>query len=470
MHGLIPQDQFKKAVLAMTTAAVGSETAVMDIPALMAIAAYLRGAGRVSVRLVATIAGEIRMGALQLETGFLFMIKLPQIPGIGRVTTAAGLAQSPFMGVIGPVATDARAGRTDVLTFDMTALTGNDLMHANQRKGREIMVEAAHCAPVVGDMAGRADFHLGVLVDIISSVAASAIPREAVGQRTGMTAGAGRLLVRAGQRKSGLAGVVEFDLRPAFRAVAGIALFAVAPLVDVVTGVATAAGSRCLFRHYAVAVAGPARNLRMLVPQHEAGGVVVEYSLFPTVHAVAGIALLTILAGVDVRSLVTRDAGCFGKLVNLAGVATAAGDLAVQACEWKIRIPVIEFQPLLPALGLMAGVALLAERTPVEIILFVAVDALIAGLAIFLSGLMTRRTLLGFVLAFQLETGVSVIKRIDLHIDDVGVPTDVIRVTGVARLGAGQGIQAVEALPVLPVGPYFVVTVEAKGGQTGFVE
>ncbi len=144
-----------------------------------------------------------------------------------------------------------------------------------------------------------------------------------------MAAGTRCLLVCTCQRKPGLARVIKFDLRPALGTVTGIALLAVASLMYVITGVAAAAGGRCLLLYNTVAVTGSARNLPMLVKQGKPGGVVVEYSLFPAIHAVAGIALLAILSGMNVRSLVACNASCLRKFIDLPGVTAAAGDFAV---------------------------------------------------------------------------------------------------------------------------------------------
>lgn len=240
--------------------------------------------------------------------------------------------------------------------------------------------------------------------------------------------------------------------------------------MNVIAHVAAAACGGRLLGDYAIAVTGPAWHLRMFVPQGKVSGVVVEYSLFPTVDAVAGIALLAIFAGVDIGSLMACDTGRLGKLVDLSCMTTAAGHLAVQPFKGKPGVGVVKLQALLPALRLMAGIALRAEGSPVKIVLFMTVDTKIAGLAILLFRFVTRGALLGQVFAFQWKPGVGVVKSIHLHVDDVGIAANVISMAGVAGLGAGQRIQAMEALLVLSVCPYFVVTVETEICQAGLVE
>ncbi len=159
----------------MTTAAIGPETAVMDILTLVAIAADLRCAGRISARLVAAFTGEIGMRPLQPETGFLLVVELPQIPCVGRMAAAANLAQRPFMVVVGPVATDTLARSSDVLPLDMAALAGNNLVHAHQRERREVVIKATHRPPVVRYMAGSADFHFRIFMHVISRMTTGAI-------------------------------------------------------------------------------------------------------------------------------------------------------------------------------------------------------------------------------------------------------------------------------------------------------
>ncbi len=130
----------------------------------------------------------------------------------------------------------------------------------------------------------------------------------------------------------------------------------------------------------------------------------------------------------------------------------------------------VKFEPLLPALGLVTRIALIPKCAPVEIILFMTVNAKVASFSIFFVRFVTRRALLGDMFAFQREARVGMVKRIDLHIDDVGIPANVVRMTGVARLGARQRIQAVETLPGLPVRLNFIVAIEAEARQTGLVE
>lgn len=193
---LVLQYQFEKPVLAMAAAAVRAESTVVDVLMGMTAAADLGGGTRVTAGLVAGIAREITVRPQQGIPRLLFVIKLPEIPGIGCVAILTLCAQGTFVMIVRFMTADAVGGCTDKLPFHMTAFAGDDLMHADQRKLREVMVKPEYGRPALGDMAGRTYLHLGLLVDIIGGMAGCAIARQRICQRAGVTADAGQLAVR----------------------------------------------------------------------------------------------------------------------------------------------------------------------------------------------------------------------------------------------------------------------------------
>lgn len=165
-----------------------------------------------------------------------------------------------------------------------------------------------------------------------------------------MAIGTGQCLVVAGERETGLFGVIKLRLLPTDRGMAGLTLLAVATQVDVAVGVTAVAGGGDIFLDYTIGVAGAARQLRVMVAQRKIGGVVVENALVPALYRVAGVTLFAVFAGVDIGGFVAADTGGFFKLIALAGVTTAARHLSVFTAQIEAGGGVVEFLAFLPTL------------------------------------------------------------------------------------------------------------------------
>lgn len=165
-----------------------------------------------------------------------------------------------------------------------------------------------------------------------------------------MAIGTGQCLVVAGERETGLFGVIKLRLLPTHRGMAGLTLLAVATQVDVAVGVTAVAGGGDIFFDYTIGVAGAARQLRVMVAQRKIGGVVVENALVPALYRVAGVTLFAVFAGVDIGGLVAADTGGFLKLIALTGVAPAARHLSVFTAQIEAGGGVVEFLAFLPTL------------------------------------------------------------------------------------------------------------------------
>src|SRR5947207_13535618 len=103
----------------------------------------------------------------------------------------------------------------------------------------------------------------------------------------------------------------------------------------------------------------------------------------PGGRRVAAITLAAVLPEVHVVLLVTRQAVLLElHLIRWAAVARLAVEHAVRAAERKPGLLAVVELPQLPAVLRVAAVAVLAEFALVHIILLVAVDALVADLAV----------------------------------------------------------------------------------------
>ena len=94
----------------MTTAAVLAEAAMVDIVLLVTPIAVFRHFYLLVVLyriLVAFLARQLLMSAVQLEFGLLVVIELPDQPAIGVVTLLAGLAQAPLVHILALMARPA---------------------------------------------------------------------------------------------------------------------------------------------------------------------------------------------------------------------------------------------------------------------------------------------------------------------------------------------------------------------------
>lgn len=307
----------------------------------------------------------------------------------------AGVAifpQRAFVVVILFMAADAVSAGAGKLVADMAALAGYRTVQAHQREIGEVVIEAIDDFPSVGDMAGGAHLHFRILMDIVRRVAGSAVARQIVLQGADVAIGAGEGLVVSGERKTGLASVIEFRLFPPGGGVAGLTLGAVASQMYVAVGMAAVAGHGGIFFDHTVGMTGATRQLRMVMTQGEIRAVVIENPLVPAVHRVAGFTLFAVFPGVHVGRFVAAHTGGLFKLIALAGVTAAAGHLAVQALKFETGGRVIELLALLPSLRRVAATALRAERAFVEVVLLVAARALGFGVAKFLALFMATGT------------------------------------------------------------------------------
>lgn len=376
----------------MAAATVLPEPAIVDILSLVTCTTDGRGLVGIRPRGMTGITGQPLVGPQKRVAGELLVIELPEIPGIGRMAGVAIFPQRAFVVVILFMAADAVGAGAGKLVADVAALAGHGTVQAHQREIGEVVIEAIDDFPAVGDVAGGAHLHFRILVDIVRRVAGSAVARQIVLQCADVAIGAGEGPVVSGERKTGLARVIECRLFPAGSGVAGLTLGAVAPQMYVAVGVAAVAGHGRIFLDHTVGMAGAAGQFRVLMTQGEIRAVVIENPLVPAVHRVAGFTLFAVFPGVHVGRLVATHAGSLFKLIALASVASAAGHLAVQPLKLESCRRMIELLAFLPPLRRVAATAFRAERALVKVVLLVATGALGFGVAKFLALFMATGT------------------------------------------------------------------------------
>lgn len=118
----------------------------------------------------------------------------------------------------------------------------------------------------------------------------------------------------------------------------------------------------------------------------------------------------------------------------------------------------------------MTAVALLPERPPMKIVIFMTVNTSTACIAEFFVRLVTGAALLFGVLTLQREAGLIVIKCIQLQIDDVRVPPPVISVASRTLTGARHGVQTMESARTLAICLNLFMAVQTQTGRSGLVE
>lgn len=97
----------------------------------------------------------------------------------------------------------------------------------------------------------------------------------------------------------------------------------------------------------------------------------------------------------------------------------------------------IEFQALLPAVRLVAGLTFRAQCAFMEIIFFMAARALGFSIAEFCAGFVAALTRQRRMFALQRKAGELMTKSVDRNSDNVGIAAEVIGMAGITRFDAG---------------------------------
>ena len=158
---------------------------------------------------------------------------------------------------------------------------------------------------------------------------------------------------------------------------------------------------------------------------------VVELRRLPAGGRVAFIALDAAALRMRVVGGMAGDALLGGVLVAVPEVTCHARYVSVFIVKRELRLVVIEFR-FVPSSGFMATAAIVAELVAVRIVLAMTIDAATGSVAILLAGLMTASAIDERVLPVQWVVGVVVWKSKDVHAQDIGIASQVFRMTGAA--------------------------------------
>ncbi len=139
----------------------------------------------------------------------------------------------------------------------------------------------------------------------------------------------------------------------------------------------------------------------------------------------AALALIAVGAAMHIIQAMAGDAGFRRILVTFAGMACATASFDMATLQRELRLVVIEAR-LFPPTWLMASRALFAERTAMTIVRTMAAKAFALRLAIFLALRVAATARKTCVFTFKLEIGRTVIKRVAIQSQNIGVAAPVV--------------------------------------------
>lgn len=228
----------------MTLLALTAELAEVNVILLVAgraIARELNLCGRFTMTL-STL--QLLVAARQREL-CLRMVELPQLPSIGRVAIAARGAEIAAMDIpVGMTAATSGIGARERMVR-MTRGARHDDMQPDERKVRQIVIEAERWTPRIVAMALLAIRAGSTRVNIIHLVTGAALlVCGVIFERASVASMAGEIAMPAEQGKVRVAKMIERRRTPGLVRVAATALGAEARGVGVVGTVAAFAGAR----------------------------------------------------------------------------------------------------------------------------------------------------------------------------------------------------------------------------------
>jgi len=219
---------------AVTTAAIASESAVVNVVGLVARRTFDRHL-HVMLRLaMAVTAAEFSVCARQGEVGTGSVVELPEVPAVRVVTGRAVIAKLRLVYVLGPVTADALLRCIAKRTTRVAFLTGNPDVKADQREPRKVVVEFHVLAPVTLLVTRAAVASHPALMSVVNAVTASAVLCHLLlFERAAMAAMAIEIRMGPTQRKLGALLMVEFRNGPLLLAVTVGAIGTKPPRVSV---------------------------------------------------------------------------------------------------------------------------------------------------------------------------------------------------------------------------------------------
>jgi len=254
----------------VATIAAAAEPAVVNILSLVAAHACLRDLQSIVVsRFVTGGTNKPLMRAGQSKIRLLAVIERPQRPAAGNVAVFARPSHAARMHVVGLMAAHAAVVGLMKIQAQMTLRAVGQLVHPEQRKLGELVIEADALVParlVVARLAGLQRASMG----IVFLVTLGADGRQLVGEAAEVALITRQFGVVSPQGESCTVQVIERDLPRCF----GMAIAACGSplsLVNVVRTVTAGAFLGGLLEGHVVQVTRCTAEIRMASLQHESG-------------------------------------------------------------------------------------------------------------------------------------------------------------------------------------------------------
>lgn len=189
--------------------------------------------------------------------------------------------------------------------------------------------------------------------------------------------------------------------------------------------------------------------------------VMIETTLIPAIRRVAVFTLVAPAAGVGIVNQVAGNTASGDIFELIVRMAAAAVNLLVFAFKGKVRFIVVK-TALLPALFAMTVRALFAEVALMGIVLFVAINALMGGIAVFFFRCVAAGAGYGGVFVLEGEVCLSVVKAAGVELHNVSISPLVFGMAGFTVDGIGVADTAVVALLLAEVSSDLFMAGEAE--------
>lgn len=456
------------AVTAFAVAAKAASVNVIRPVAAITAARLLNPVGGWCV--VAGLTGQPLVFAIKLEPGLAVMVEAPERPVVGGVTAAALGAQRGFMGVLIFVAADAGQGGVFEGLAWVALITAGHGMLADQRETAEVMVKAHTGAEggfvvtlfaAVTQLAG---------VNVFATVTTDAGLLQRLAQLTCVATFTAGVCVFSFEGEIGFVVMVELDALPVVCGMAVGTGFAIAAAVSVIILMAADAGIGGSFVIGRFRVALLAAEVFMRAGEVKVGRfVMVKAALIPALSTVAVFALVAPCPGMGVVDQMAADTMLGHGLILIIRVAAAAVNLLMFTLKGKVGFVVVE-GGVRPAFRAVAVIAAVPQVALMRVGLFMAVDTLLAGVAVFLVRLVAAAAGYGAMFALQHKVGLPVVKTAGIELDNIGVTTLMVGVAGFTTDGVSISEPPVIALLLTDIGGDFLMAVQAQRALSSFAE
>lgn len=413
---------------ALALAAVLPEMGVVLRMAIATGGVELHLAGR---PFVTAGACDFGVSAGECKVGFPCVVEFPDSPAVRCVTARAIFAEAAFVSIVRPMTSDALLIGIAIGTSGVALLARNGDVKSNERELRQVMVEGDARLPAGRRMAliaFRAEF---AAMHITRAMTADAARLQVLCRRWSSVARVTRnFLVTPFELPPGIALMIEGSRQPFVIAVTAAALASEATGMRILSFMASLAITRQRIVQPAIAVA--VRTIEPCVSawQREARlPGVIELCALPSCRRMTIRALRAAFAAVHVIGGVTRDASLRSCMIAVAEMTGEASDFFVFVAQRKGRSVVIE-RDVRPRNGVVTVGALFPQLAFVRLHLLMARMAVRRRLAEFLPLRVASVARNRGVRALQGKVSARVIELVATEFDDVGIPAEMVRMTG----------------------------------------